>query len=132
MFTLGITKPRGIIDVIRREEKVEVPAVDVLYNFLSRHRIKIFGKSNVTLGDLLHWCEQSCNVPEDEDKAFVVAYEVFIDINELEQRPETYEDGDQFRIFVSTKRLICLTNSAQFIIQADGTYKLLWNGFPGD
>lgn len=61
---------------------------------------------------------------------FVVKYQVFLDIEE-EQAVEDYELGDQFRFFISTPRLIRLTSSIQYVIQADGTYKLCWQGFPG-
>ena len=85
------------------------------------------------LGELAKWCDEHSNLPTPDlpDEAFVVNYEIFIDMDELDllDRPESYEEGDFFRYFISTRRLLEFTSNFTNIIQTDGTYKLLWQGF---
>lgn len=111
---MGITKPKAILDNLRTEGKVSIPAVDALYNFLARHKKKLYGNGRFSLGALLNWCETNERVPLDQDQMFVVKYQVFLEV-EGEQTPEDYELGDQFRFFISTPRLIRLTSSIQYV-----------------
>jgi hypothetical protein len=67
--------------------------------------------------------------PDLPDEAFVVNFEIFPGIDEND-RPNTYENGDLFRFFISTRLLLELSVNFTKIIQTDGTYKLLWQGFP--
>lgn len=63
------------------------------------------------------WCIQNSNVPNDENEAYVVSHE-FDDEEEM-----------NFKFFVSSKRLLKLAVNSKKI-HADGTYKLIWQGYP--
>jgi hypothetical protein len=85
-----------------------------LYNF--RQRIRSRGPNIDTWQDLLR-CENDA-VPEDPDTMFAVAHD--IRCNEVEQ---------VVRVFLSTTKLLATTALGERI-HADGTYKLIWQGFP--
>jgi len=41
---------------------------------------------------------------------------------------DDYEKGDQFRFFITTRRLIEFSSNFKHVLQTDGTYKLTWIG----
>ena len=76
------------------------------------------------------------------DEPFVVDYNIFFEDYELEtRRGDVDKNGkllldkqkkqvDQFRYFLTTRRLIQFSMNADTVIHTDGTYKLVWEGFP--
>ena len=74
----------------------------------------------------------------------VVDYNIFFEEDELETRRVDYDVNkngkplldkqkkqvDQFRYFLTTRRLIQFSMNADTVIHIDGTYKLVWEGFP--
>lgn len=72
----------------------------------------------VNLGELIEWCAANSELPDDEDKAFVVNFD-----------HSDHEEDLWFRFAVSTPRLI-----KQFVgvekLCVDATYKLNWQGYP--
>ena len=68
------------------------------------------------MGELTAWAKDKLEVPDDDDQVFVCAYEHDF-------------DSPMFRICFSTPRLLkvgALTKN----IYTDGTYKLIWQGYP--
>ncbi|CAF2821308.1 unnamed protein product [Rotaria sp. Silwood2] len=79
------------------------------------------------LGELEHWCEDNQNIPLDENESFVVSYKILYEDQEYEDVKDN--DGNKFRIFISSIRLLNMISMSQHI-HADATYKLVWQGFP--
>ncbi len=71
----------------------------------------------ISLGELEKWLQDHSTIPEEENKAFVVQYEI------------TYGKNGSFRYFVSSRTLLKMANNVKKI-HADATYKLVWQGFP--
>lgn len=70
-----------------------------MYNFLATLKKQVFGKSNISLGELAGWCEDNYSVPDPilPDEPFVCNYQMFIDVDEEDNLPLDYEKGDLFR-----------------------------------
>ena len=70
-------------------------------------------------------------MPLDLDEPFIIKYQVRCDETDVVDGPEI--GVEQFRIAISTRRLLGLTGEQgkqeHFTIQVDSTYKLIWNGF---
>lgn len=107
MFDLGITKPKRIVNNLLLK----------LESFLRTLKNEKFGKSNINLIDLKSWLEDNLIIPIDKTKPFVVHFELSMD-----------EKNPSFRFFVSTKLLSASAVSS--IVHMDGTYKLIWQGYP--
>jgi len=73
----------NINDDIVRENKqkplLQVPKKKCLYNYLAELRRKKYGHSNMTLGELSHWCHEHLDVPPENepDTVFVVKCDFF-------------------------------------------------------
>ena len=81
---------------------------------------------------LLIHCQVNSQLPEDEDKPFIIKYQIRVNESDVVDGPELPEE--QFRIAISTKRLMRLAGkqddgTREFTLQVDSTYKLVWNGF---
>ena len=119
LFKLGIMKPKAILKALE-ETGLTVPTSSQLANHLVLLKNKLYGKISISLGELEEWAKTNDKVPEDEDEPFVCGFESHYD-GPVESR--------YFRLALTTKRL--LTNSQQSdLVQADATYKLIWQGFP--
>ena len=104
-----------------RKEKLRVPHKAQLVSFLQALRVKKFGPARICAADLQSWCEERLKIPADEDEVFVVDFHI---------RATSYDVADQeLRIVLSTRRLLSIFKKSR-MLQADATYKLLWNGFP--
>ena len=121
---------------MKKEGKTEItiPQLKSLYNYLPTFKKSKFGHLNMSLGELAGWCDKNSNTPDPDllDEAFIANHEIFdIDDNtNPNDVPDSYEKGDVFRIFITTRRLIEFSNNFKTVLQTDGTYKLLWQGFP--
>jgi hypothetical protein len=102
-----------------------------LNNYLVYYRRKKYGSYIISLGELEQWCQDNSNVPANENTAFVVSYKILYDDEEDEEDDEDVDDtsGKVFRLFISSVRLLSV-GSVAFHINADATYKLVWQGFP--
>ena len=81
---------------------------------------KNFGASSILLSDILNWCTNNQDIPEDDDDVFASNFDV-----------SSNENGEPtMRLFFTTKRLIRITASNKVHICADATYKLNWQGNP--
>ena len=83
--------------------------------------------------ELSSWCLQHREIPEDTNNPFICSYQINIDGDDPENFPEecsSINNPDKsFRLFITTRHLICLASEIK-TIQADATYKLLWHNFP--
>jgi hypothetical protein len=93
-----------------------------IYNYIGRNKEKVTNlPTRMNLIDLHEFCIDHSEVPVGVDEPYVVNYHV--DINQENQQDPT------FGIAVSTKRLLRDVNKTNYV-NADGTYKTNWNGFP--
>lgn len=95
----------------------EIPNKQQIYYLVRKHK-NDKAPPIVSIGELFEWCQANSVVPEDEDEAFVVDYDM-----------SDEEESMYFRFVVSTKRLLSHCQNLQNIC-ADATYKLVWQGFP--
>ncbi|CAF1379390.1 unnamed protein product [Adineta ricciae] len=125
-------KPKAILETLH-ERGIVAPTINQLNNYLRALRMKRFGPTGISLGEIEQWCVESTrSIPESDDVGFVVSYEIVYDdnINNYVNGDDDDDDGEnKFRFFVSTKRLL-RTASRSKKIHADATYKLVWQGFP--
>lgn len=132
LFSLNL-KPKKMMEVLtskglRPEKKSQ------LDNYLTRLRTNTYGPSSISLGELEKWCEENSQVPEEDDKGYVVAYAVHygdgLEESDLDESgKDENENGYFFRIFISTKLLLSNADKSKNF-HADATYKLTWEGMP--
>ena len=129
-------KPDKILENLTKEPGLTIPLKANLNNFLWTTRTQLFGKSNMNLGELASWCLEHYEVPENPDEGFVVDYNIFFPDDEPNDRRGDFEidpktkKPDVFRFFVTSKRLLKYAANAQVLLHTDGTYSLIWQGFP--
>ena len=122
-------KPKLIIQNIEMKQ-LSVLKLKDLYNYLQTLRKKRLVKSNMTIGDLATFCLAHSELPAENlpNQPFILDYVIFD-----QSDPDTlidYEDEDQFRLVISTRNLLKFSLHFKLVLQADGTYKLMWQGFP--
>ncbi|CAF1046222.1 unnamed protein product [Didymodactylos carnosus] len=120
-------KPKRILELLE-EKNLPVPKKHQLSSYLVSLRVKLYGNSSMSLGELEAWCEQKSVIPDDEDEPWVLRDKIIYgdEIN------DDVQDGDyenKFRLFVTTKRLL-FNATISHVIHANATYKLIWEGFP--
>jgi len=125
LFDLRL-KPKKIYELLQdRNYKISRNQVN---NYLTHLRRKKLGPSTLSLGELEALCSRRSTMPECEDESFVVSYIVSYEDDD-DNDDDVIEDGNKFRFFLSTKRLLT-TASSSTRLHADATYKLNWQGFP--
>ncbi|CAF3850379.1 unnamed protein product [Rotaria sp. Silwood1] len=122
----GIKKPKLILRALQ-SRGINVPTLAQLNNYLVHYRKKKFGANKISLGELEQWCKDNQNIPLDENESFVISYKILYEDEDDEDAEDN--DGNKFRIFISSIRLINMASISQHI-HADATYKLVWQGFP--
>jgi hypothetical protein len=70
-------KPKKILELLQ-EKELELPNMTDLKNYLSVLRKQKFGPHTVSLGELELFVIDHCTVPEDDNKGFIVSYEIYI------------------------------------------------------
>jgi len=128
-------KPKRIREIFIERAITPIPSEIQLRNQLVHIRKEIYGPPTISLGELEHWLNLSSAIPESDDQAFVVNYQVIY--NDEDDNPDASEDDDdeenndgpKFRFFISSKRLLKLVSTST-ILNADATYKLIWQGYP--
>ena len=97
-----------------------------LQNYITAYKKKKYGSTSISLGELEQWCIDNNNVPNSEDEPFIVNYKIFYsDGSDVEQENDDVQDNLKFRIFVSTKRLLCQV-SGKDKLHVGAMYKLNW------
>lgn len=98
-----ILKPRQLNTFIAAEKENDSPRIKLISHFEQ-------------------WCKSNAAVPDDAHQGFVSNYEV------------KYRKGDkagkECRAFFTTRHLLKNAETGM-VLHADGTYKLMSNGFPG-
>lgn len=130
-----------------RDMKIVQPEKTQVESFIKKCRKEIFGDSKVTVEDMVTFCEQNSETPEDIDQAFVLAYEHsplevsddldavetdFVDDeadSETEETEEQAPKGPWIRFFVTTKRLLANSSNSD-IVHADATHKVVIQRYP--
>ncbi len=106
----------------------EIPGMAGLYkptqvnNYISRNKEKVTNiPTRMNVYDLHNFCQEHNAVPHGIDEPYVVDFE--IDLHQENQ------NEPKFGISISTKRLLRGAHNTN-CLNADGTYKTNWNGFP--
>jgi hypothetical protein len=123
LFDLKL-KPKKIYEVL--EERNFKMTRGQVNNYLTQLRKQKFGPSTLSLGELESWCEENSIVPQSEDQPFVVSFCI---LYEDDEDDDAVNDGNKFRFFLSSKRLLGIASTSTKL-HADATYKLNWQGFP--
>ncbi|CAF4217556.1 unnamed protein product [Rotaria sp. Silwood2] len=105
LFNDGITKPKQIIRALQTRN-FGLPSYVQIKNFFVQYKKKKFGSYIVSLGELEQCDEEDENEEDEEDV-----------------------DGNKFRVFLSSVRLLNIASISSHI-HADAAYKLIWQGFP--
>ena len=80
----------------------------------------MYGTTSISLGELEAWCQQNSVIPDDDDQPWVMKYEI-----KYEDDNYCSDDGNKFRFFVTTKRLLFNATMSNKIY-ADATCKFIW------
>lgn len=97
------------------------PTKSRLTTFLAKLRKEKYGKETLNYGTLQKWLIECSDTPENDTDPFIVNHVISID--------DKNEENSEFRFFVSSKRLLQIAMNA-VKLHTDGTYKLIWQGFP--
>ncbi|XP_031334611.1 uncharacterized protein LOC116164553 [Photinus pyralis] len=104
-----------------RARKEQPPVKSQLKTFLTSLRSKTLGASTISAGELSNWCSANSNVPTNEDQPYVLDFKIDVDDADFLKQ--------DLKIVLSTKRLLKLLGEVDKV-QADATYKLVWQGYP--
>lgn len=95
--------------------KLPVPKLYTIKFQIAKYKKEKYGPTSISMSELRELLNQYTDIPDADEKPYVLH-----DIN---------ADAEHFRFFMTTKSLI--SNAAQAVsINADATYKLMWQGFP--
>lgn len=94
--------------------------VTQLSNYIARQRTKMYGRTNISVGEFESCCIDQSVVPDGENEPYVLAYD-----NKLPS------DGGcpLVRLLLTTKKLVKLMSKVDKL-HVDATYKLNWQGLP--
>ena len=136
LFKMKI-KPKRILEILE-EKGLPVPKKQQLSSYLISLRKKYYGASTISLGELEAWCKRNSLMPDDNDKPWVLKYQIEYE-DEINNHGDNGsgdhnaaaadDDKNKFRFFVTTKRLLFYA-SVSNKIHIDATYKFIWQGFP--
>ena len=134
LFKMKI-KPKRILEILE-EKGLPVPKKQQLSSYLISLRKKYYGASTISIGELEARCERNSLIPDDNDKLWVLKYQIEYEdeINNLDDNGNgdhnaDDDDKNKFRFFVTTKRSLFYASISNKI-HIDATYKLIWQGFP--
>lgn len=111
--------PNGILYLLQQNPDIVLPTKNQVNNTISQYKKAQYGSSTITLTELENFAKHHEKIPENNDDGFVVNFE----------RSDPRGEEKWFRIFYSTKRLLRTASSSK-TMHADGTYKLIIQGFP--
>jgi hypothetical protein len=109
---------------------LEIPLIKDVYNFLNTLQKITVGKSNMTLGELAKFSIEHNQIPDEDSphEPFVLNFQIFHE-DDLDTLVD-FEEGDQFRVVITTRHLLKFLDKFKLVLQTDGTYKEVWQGFP--
>jgi hypothetical protein len=127
----GVRKPLRIITEIRKTvaPQDEPPRMrEKIVNFIQYYNRTHFGSSNPSIADIANFVREHQHEPDqlnnlEQETYFVIGFDA-PDENGPDNLPK-------FRLVFSSRRLLQHVPAEQYVqIQADATYKLIWQGFP--
>lgn len=141
--------PKRILRKLRQNENIVQPEKNQVINYIKTCRRQLFGESKITLQQFIDYCKKNENIPEELDKAFVLAYEHSPLDSELNENDgfeefdvivlfENYERENVvdiavspiwIRFVVTTKRLL-MESCKSRTIHADATHKMVIQKYP--
>jgi hypothetical protein len=80
-------KPKRILEILE-EKGLPVPKKQQLSSYLISLREKYYGASTISLGELEAWCQRNSLIPDDDDKPWVLQYQI-----EYEDEINTVDDN---------------------------------------
>lgn len=95
--------------------KLPVPKLYQINNYLAKYKKTKFGPATISINELSNLLKKFTNIPEAIDSPYVVH--------------DLSSDDEYFRFFMTSKALIEKARGVDSL-QADATYKLVWQGFP--
>lgn len=138
LYIAQIRKPLQILASLREQNRIErlydqEPTSNQIKHQCQVLRKEFLGSGEISLGALEEFLKANSLIPEDEDEPFVIGFDVrykapSADSSSCEDEPKSDDSGFWFQ--VATKRTIRVAYKRPLIC-ADGTYKLLWQGFAG-
>lgn len=118
LYKIGVTAPLNIIYTLRKDGCVNLPTQKQISNYIARNEKNLKGETQISYSELAEWCAKNTTIPDDEDKAFVLDYEV----------SSENKDDQYIRIMMSTKFLLNLASKNSKFGCTDATYKLIYQG----
>lgn len=118
-YKLG-NPPATIIFKLREKKNITQPSKEQVNHIINYYKEKL-PKSDVSIAEMTEFFTKHSAVPDEDDDPFVVNFSC--------SSPRTPDEQKFFRIFYSTKRLLKHVLQSK-TIHADGTYKILVQGFP--
>ncbi len=86
-------KPKLILRALQ-SRKLKVPTYAQMNNYLVYYKKQKYGSHTISLGELDEWCQNNSHVPTDENKAFVVSYQILYDDDDDDDEFKDDEDED--------------------------------------
>jgi len=119
-------KPKKIYEALQeRNFKITVNQV---HNYLTQLRKQKFDPTTLSLEEVDSWCQEKSTIPQSEDETFIVSFYVHYEDDTNDDDEDVIDDGNKFRFFMSTKRLLKIASTSTNL-HADATYKSIWQGF---
>lgn len=137
LYIAQIRKPLQILASLREQNRFEdlydqEPTSNQIKHQCQVLRKEFIGSGEISLGALEDFLKTNSLIPDDEDEPFVIGFDVRYGAQSADSscENESQLDDSGFWFQVATKRTIRLAYKRPLIC-ADGTYKLLWQGFAG-
>lgn len=118
-LSYGVKTPKGILAVLRRDNLTPLPTATQIRNFVANQKKGNNQNTALTLSRLISLCQRYNQTPTLDDEVFILDYSYEIE--------EDMVNG--FQVIFSTRRLLLLSQHAKNI-HVDGTYKLVFQGYP--
>ncbi|CAF0898937.1 unnamed protein product [Brachionus calyciflorus] len=100
LYKIGVTAPLNIIYTLRKDGNVNLPSQKQISNFIARKKKNLKGENQIKFCELASWCAKNCSLPDDQDQAFVLDYQV-----SSEKKNDPY-----IRLMMSTKYLLSIAS----------------------
>lgn len=117
--------------------KAKMPMKKQVANYIKLYRKQSFGEPAVSIEDLILFCENNKQIPDDLDTPWVMAYQHsrlnnLSDSSDESEKSQSGDDGNAdnwFRYMVTTRRLLLNAKSSD-IIHSDATNKITVQKYP--
>jgi hypothetical protein len=95
-FKNNIKSTKMIINQLKQQQLPQLTSKQIA-NLKARIKENELGKTKVELYDLVDWCNERLQIPEDEDEVFC---------GDIHYKINNDDELEELRIFVTTKRLV--------------------------